>query len=144
MRLKEPNTITLTGMPTECSACGGQYSDRRHVDFDSAVDRGYAQLSGGNYANPEMAQTFIAADDLILCDQCVATGARLIGMVDGQELKAVNEQLERENEQLSKRAEKAENYADRMEEALGTLRAKPVRLDHRQKPRQKPTEDLVA
>lgn len=144
MRLKEPNTITLTGMPQECAACAGQYTERRHVDFDSAVDRGYAQLEGGNYANPEMATTFISADDLIVCEECVKTAARLIGMVDGELLVAENEHLERQVDALTRERDKAARYSDTLEEALTGLRNDPIKLDHRRKPRNKPELEPAA
>ncbi len=137
MTVRSANQIRPSHMPLYCSACSGQYPDRQYVDFDAECDRGYGDVliqgrsegESGNSGSP------IQMDWLILCDQCVKEGARIIGMIDGAPLEAENAALKKRNEILEKRAEKADNYADRMEEALEELRRKPIKLDHRQKPR---------
>ncbi len=137
MTVRSANQIRPSHMPLYCSACSGQYPDRQYVDFDAECDRGYGDVliqgqsegQAGNSGSP------IQMDWLILCEDCIRNGAEIVGMIDGAPLRAEMEALKKRNETLEKRTEKAENYADRMEEALTDLRAKPIKLDHRQKPR---------
>jgi hypothetical protein len=145
MTVRNANQIRPTHLPIYCSACLGQYPNRRHVDFDAECDRGYAEtiVQGKSQGEP-ISQLPIQMDDLILCEDCLRNGAEVIGMIDGKSLEAELEALKRKNELLEKRAEKAENYADRLEEGLTKLREKPVRVDHRQKPRRTPDLEGVA
>jgi len=109
--------------PIYCSACFNQ-QHVRHIDFDAACDRGYG--------NEESVK--IVMDDLILCENCVKEGAKLLGMRDAGETEATLSVLETENLELRKRTEKAERYAETMEDALAQ---KSIRLDHRKKPRER-------
>lgn len=136
MTVRNANQIRPSHMPLYCSACYGQYPDRTYVDFDAECDRGYGdQLIQGQSQGEVSNQPAIQMDWLILCDQCIRAAAPFVGLEDGTELNAKLEALERHNEVLRKDYDKAQKYADRMEEALTQLREKPVRLDHRQKPR---------
>jgi hypothetical protein len=117
------NTIREAGKPIYCSACFNS-QDIRHVDFDASCDRGYA--------NAEAVQ--ITMDDLILCENCVREGARLLGMTDEADLHEHCAELGRKLEQKDKALKQAQRYADTMEEALHE-RPKPVHIDHRRKPR---------
>jgi hypothetical protein len=119
------NEIRETGMPVYCSACMNQQPKLRHVDFDAATDRGYG--------NEEAVK--VVMDDLILCEGCVKRGAELLGMVDSEEQAEHVADLERRLNVEERRYKQAQGYADRMEDAL-QHRAKPITLDHRQKPRQ--------
>jgi hypothetical protein len=117
------NEIREADKPIYCSACFNS-QDVRHVDFDAACDRGYA--------NQEAVQ--IVMDDLILCENCVREGARLLGMTDDAELHQRVTDLESKLDTERKLRRQAQNYADTMEDALGK-RPDPVHIDHRRKPR---------
>jgi hypothetical protein len=109
--------------PIYCSACFNS-KDVRHVDFDAACDRGYSDGTA----------TAVAMDDLILCEDCVKEGARLLGMSDERSLYEQIEQLSRKLDISEKATRQAQRYADTMEEAL-SARPERVHIDHRKKPR---------
>jgi hypothetical protein len=109
-------------MPMYCAACFNQRPELRHIDFDAATDRGY----GAEEA------TRVAMDDLILCENCVREGARLLSMVDRDDQTIAT--LQRKLDVAEKAKRQAQNYADTMEEAL-SKRPEKVAIDHRKKPR---------
>jgi hypothetical protein len=117
------NEIREASKPIYCSACFNS-QDLRHVDFDAACDRGYA--------NDEAVQ--VTMDDLILCENCVREGARLLGMTDEQELHDKVEDLEAKLDATAKALRQARNYADTLEHAIGE-RPDPIKIDHRRRPR---------
>ncbi len=117
------NEIREAGKPIHCSACFNA-QDVRHIDFDAACDRGYG--------NDETVQ--VNMDDLILCENCVKAGARLLGMTDDAELHAHCAELARRLDEKDKALRQAQRYAKTMEEALA-VRPEPVRIDHRKLPR---------
>lgn len=117
------NTIREADRPIHCSACFNS-QDIRHVDFDAACDRGYA--------NDEAVQ--VVMDDLIICENCVREGARLLGMTDETELHNRLTDLEQKLDVERKARRQAQNYADTLEDAVGK-RPDPVRIDHRRRPR---------
>jgi hypothetical protein len=119
----QENEIRLTGKPIHCSACFNS-QDIEHIDFDAACDRGY----GGD------AVVKVSMDDLILCANCVKTGARLIGMTDEAELLAENERLKERIDTKDKALKQAQRYATTMEEAIAA-RPEPLEIDHRKLPR---------
>lgn len=67
----------------------------------------------------------INMDDLILCEDCVRAGARLVGMMDTREFEAQLESLERRHRQEQDRADSLEEYAARLEGAF-TSRPEPI------------------
>lgn len=111
--------------PVYCSACWCAQLDKRHVDFDADNDQGY-----GN----DPSHT-VAYDNLQLCEDCMKSGARIVGMVDGEERQKEIDTLTAERDKLQREKDKAQNYSDRLEDAF-KHRSKPIELDHRQKPRQ--------
>ena len=117
------NDIREADRPIHCSACFNS-QDLRHIDFDAACDRGYA--------NEEAVQ--VVMDDLIICENCVRAGARLLGMED----EAVNADriadLERKLDVKEKLYKQASTYADNLEDAF-EKRPTPIQIDHRKKPR---------
>lgn len=119
------NEIREVGMPVYCSACFNQ-ANIRHVDFDAACDRGYAN---------EEAVT-VSMDELVLCENCVKNGAAVLGIEDSAQLKRELDDAEVALRRERKEKEQAQRYASTLEEALVDQRAKPIKLDHRQKPRQ--------
>lgn len=125
MTVRLANEIRETSKPIYCSGCFNS-QDVRHIDFDAACDRGYA--------NDEAVR--VDMDDLVLCENCVREGASLLGMTDEEGLKAENEDLRRKNDVLRKRVEQSQRYADTLEDGLVRQREKPIHLDHRKKPRQ--------
>lgn len=125
MTVRLINEISETSRITFCSACGNQESVR-HVDFDAACDRGYGKAEAVS----------VALDDLILCEGCVKRGAEILGIEDSHILKAESEDWKHKFEIEQKQRQKAEAYADRLEDAFDK-RSAPVRLDHRQRPRER-------
>ncbi len=70
--------MKVCGPPVACAACGGQYIDRRHVDFGSAWDGPVInQLEVA--VNGAIA---MAIDDLIVCENCVRNAAEVLKMDD--------------------------------------------------------------
>ena len=124
--------ISEATRPIYCSSCFNS-EPVRHVDFDAACDRGYA--------NEEAVA--VNMDDLILCENCVREGAMLIGMTDDADQKAHVVNLERKLDVAEKRRVQAEKYAGTMEDALGQ-RPEPVKIDHRKRPRKDFEEAQVA
>jgi hypothetical protein len=125
------NEIRETNTPTHCSGCFQQDSKLRYVDFDAACDRGYGDAHGVQ----------IAMEDLILCENCLRDGAKLVGMEDarvlGERLASVAARLDEE----TARCEQAANYANRMEEALAA-RPTPIKVSRpRGRPRRQATEE---
>jgi hypothetical protein len=55
--------------PRRVRSCGGQYPDRRHVDFGSAGD--YGMVPSQNVAGGKM----VSVDDLVVCDECLTAAA---------------------------------------------------------------------
>lgn len=95
-------------VPIYCASCMNQDPQKRHVDMDAAVDRGYGDSGAVQ----------VTMDDLQVCETCVATAARLIGYVDSSEQADRISNLERrlKSEQMARI--KAERYADDLETAL--------------------------
>jgi hypothetical protein len=65
-------------LPPACAACGGQYPERRHVDFGSAWDGPVInQLEVAvNGATP------VQIDDLKVCESCIRDAAQTLKMDD--------------------------------------------------------------
>lgn len=132
MTVRLANEIRPAELPMYCSACHNQDPSSQHVDFDAACDRGY----GDSPAIP------VAMDDLILCANCLETGARLLGMVQSQETAEKMMTLEHRLGEERKRAEQAANYADRMEEALAN-RPAPIKISRPRGRPPKPRKETV-
>ncbi len=115
-------TIKLAPMPIYCAGCHNQRPELRHVDFDSALDRGYGKV--------EAVQ--VSYDDAVFCEECVREGAEILGMSypKDDEVKA----LERKLDLAEKMREKAERYAATLEEAIAH---QGIRVDHRKRPRER-------
>lgn len=101
------NEVRPAETPIYCSACFGQYPDKRHVDLDAACDRGF-----GEGPLP------VSMDDLILCEDCLREAAEVIGMRPDDEVRAERDKYKRLFEEEQRLRVKAEGYANRMEEAL--------------------------
>lgn len=67
--------IRLTEIPPHaCSSCFGQYTDRRHVDFNAFYD-GPVMDAAENVAGGKG----VSIDDLVLCEECVLAASKLLG-----------------------------------------------------------------
>jgi hypothetical protein len=64
--------------PVACASCGGQYTDRRHVDFGAAWD-GPVVNSFDVIAKGVVNQQI---DDLIVCESCILEAAEALKMED--------------------------------------------------------------
>ncbi len=133
MTVRSANQIRPTHLPIYCSACSGQYPEKRHVDFDAECDRGYAEtiIQGKSQGEP-IPSSPIQMDDLILCEDCLKAGAELIGMIDGKALEAENTALKAKLDSEEKKRAQAQRYSDLMEELTAH---KGIEIDHRKKPR---------
>lgn len=110
------NEIRPANMPIYCSACRGQDSSLRHIDFDAACDRGYGQPAEGFKFGTRM-------DFLILCENCVKDGAGKLDMIEAEAWKKERESLQARLEDAEMRAKERELYAENLEE---TLRLRPA------------------
>ncbi len=117
-------TVKLANMPIYCAGCHGQNPQLRHVDFDSALDRGYGK--------PETVQ--ITYDEAVFCENCIKPGAELLGMIDGPEWQREKARLERERDMAFNLRDKAERYSATLEDAV-TQRG--IQIDRRRKPKER-------
>jgi hypothetical protein len=92
--------------PVACSSCGGQYTDRRHVDFGAGWDG--PMVAPGDVAGGKM----VAVDDLILCEECVTFAATLVGMGDVAEHE---QRIDRLNERLTDTGQRLGKALDALE-----------------------------
>jgi hypothetical protein len=104
--------IRLTGTPVACASCYGQYVDRRHVDFgastDGAVLAGPSNIAGGKGQS---------IDEVIICDECLATAAELIGLEEATPLHAEIEELQQMVDDLAERLARTTAYVETLEQA---------------------------
>lgn len=77
--------------PSFCAACFQQKPDKVHVDFEAAFDGPVVEVSPG---------IKVTIDDLVICRDCLAAAASLIGYVHDEELKSENEELGRTIDRL--------------------------------------------
>lgn len=108
--------------PVACAGCGGQYTDRRHVDFESAWDGPTFEEFVHTGDGGKVRNLVVAIDDLFLCEECMAEGAKLLGFVkadeQAQRLIEAEEQLTNLRERIAER----EDYIVTLERAVA---AKP-------------------
>jgi len=90
--------------PNACAGCYGQYPERLHVDFKTAIE--------GGPVESEHAKA-LRVDWVVLCESCIRTAIALLP--DSVDLKA---QHEAEVAQLRERCEQAENYASTLEDTM--------------------------
>jgi hypothetical protein len=104
--------IRLTGTPVACASCYGQYIDRRHVDFgastDGAVLAGPSNIAGGKGQS---------IDEVIVCDECLAAAAELIGLEEATPLHAEIEELQQTLDDLAERLALTTAYVETLERA---------------------------
>lgn len=102
--------------PSACAACFGQYPDRRHVDFEAAYDG--PVLEGA---------ARVAIDDLIVCENCLADGARILGWVPDQEAREQLAALRVRAAEAEARNEGQAAYIRKLEDALAARPAPATR-----------------
>lgn len=122
--LLEEHQIALTGLPLRCSACFNQDPGKRHIDMDAACDRGY----GADEA------VKVAYDDLVLCEDCVAQAARIIGYSPTAEQQDLVDSLETRLDRTEKELVQQRKYSDTLEDLFDKRKDK-IKIDHRVKPR---------
>lgn len=100
--------------PVVCSACYGQYPQRRHVDFDSAWDGPVfnQEIDTGDGGKRDKIENSI--DELVLCENCLADAAKLLGFGGPRALERI--------EELEGRVEHAEEQARRDQQENQRLR----------------------
>lgn len=103
--------------PSHCSSCFGAYPQRRHVDFGASFDG--PVLPSGLEAS---GVNGVSIDDLIVCEDCLATAAREIGFGDVAALTKQIEQQAAHAEELTERLAGAIAYYNKLETAIA---AKP-------------------
>jgi hypothetical protein len=93
--------------PAHCSSCFGQYPARAHVDFDAAWD------------GPVIGEgvTMHVIDDLVICDECIKTAARLIGYGDVVAVEAELKHAEETADNYLEQIVEMRRYVARLEEA---------------------------
>jgi hypothetical protein len=119
MTVRLANEIRPASLPAYCSACFNQDPSLQHIDFDAASDRGY-----GDGTLP------VPMDDLILCENCVRTAARLLGMQDRTELERELSESRRRFTAEHRRADNAVSYAESLEKAFSE-RPNPIDMPRR-------------
>jgi hypothetical protein len=122
--------------PTACAGCYGQYPDRTHVDFKSAIEGGPIDQS-----NPRS----LRVDWVVLCERCIQTAYELL-----PEQRDIRAEYEAKIAELHERCERAENYASTVEDALShrpaslPVREREPREPRTQRPRRPNSRDLTS
>lgn len=118
----EPDVSLLEVPPVRCSACWGQYPERRHVDFESHWE-GPTWREGIAGEDGEILNSItLSLDDLILCEECLTTAAKLIGLVKPDEVSQHAEELERQLAELVERNRGLELHARNLEASIASKR----------------------
>lgn len=91
--------------PPHCSSCFGAYPSRPHVDF------------GATYDGPVLGEgvTMHVIDDLVICEDCLVTAGKLIGLGDVVAVTAEMHRLEHENDDRLQEIIELRNYVERLE-----------------------------
>lgn len=115
-----PDVSLLETPPVRCSGCWGQYPERRHVDFESHWE-GPTFREGVMGEDGEVSNTInVSIDDLILCEDCLRVAAKLIGLVDPDEVAEYAEQLEKRADELLERNRGLEEHNKQLKAALAS------------------------
>ncbi len=94
--------------PPFCAGCYGQYPALRHVDYESAWDGPMLNAEDG---------IRMTVDELVMCEECIKAGARLVGMSDALDVQE-NEQLRAEVGELRRYRAENERAKTRARKAL--------------------------
>lgn len=92
--------------PSACAACFGQYTDRRHVDFEAAWD---GPVLDGSVK--------VAIDDLVICENCLRDGFNVLQFeAEAERITA----LEVEREQMQAHIREQGEHIQKLEAAMAT------------------------
>lgn len=106
--------------PVRCSACFGQYVDRRHVDFEVAWE-GPTFNEGIAGRDGEITNTIaVSVDDLIICEECMKAAGKLLDLEESDVLLENMEQVERQRDELLERVRGLEDQAKSLKAALAS------------------------
>jgi hypothetical protein len=99
--------------PAFCAACYGQYSDRRHVDFEAAWDgpvfEGEGVHTGDGGARSKLP---VGIDDLVICEDCLKSAAKLLGWAGPKAQQKIDDlELRLERSERDRRQEAADREA---------------------------------
>lgn len=103
--------------PPYCSSCFNAKPDSRFVDFDAAFE-GPAFAAG--HDTEVAGGGTVTTDTLMICEECLTSGAEQIGLGDITEHEARAVELEQQLEQLSDRLAAQAAHIDQLEKAVGT------------------------
>ncbi len=105
----------LRSAPTYCSACHGQYPNREYIDFEAYYDGPVIsqEVNGDATLGVKM-----SIDDLVLCENCLAAAAKLIGYVPNKKLRKENFELGRAVEEKHEKILKLEKIISDLEHTL--------------------------
>lgn len=90
--------------PVACAACYGQYVDRVHIDYASAIE-GH-QIRSDNPRAPHV-------DWVVICEDCIRSGYELL-----PEQASHRDKLSEENARLTTRVAELSDYASRLEDVI--------------------------
>lgn len=86
--------------PAMCSACFGQYPQRRHIDFGASWDG--PVLDGAHR---------VSIDELVICEKCLLIAAKLLGTskVNTRELRRLEAVVQDQQDKIARLGEYAES-----------------------------------
>lgn len=104
--------------PVHCSSCWAQQTGKVHVDFESSYDgpvfnEEVATGDGGSVRNLS-----VAIDELIICEDCLAGAAALLGFERPDDQADKVAELEGQLDNLRERMLERDEYAQSLEAAL--------------------------
>lgn len=94
-----------------CASCYGQYEKRKLVDFDAAYD--------GPVLDDDAHRVTI--DDLVVCEECLGSAARLLGWTPSTAADQENASLVAENDQLRQHLTLTQRAVDSLAGSVGDL-----------------------
>lgn len=119
--------------PVACSACLQPAMVRdprpRYVDFEASYE-GPVITSGGEDARSE-SYVPVPVDDLILCEDCLAAGAKLIGMEDGGVPDSQREEYEARIHELELEVREKDRAIGDLTYSIGVFIDHPVKRANR-------------
>jgi hypothetical protein len=98
--------------PVRCAACFGSYPERRHVDFGAAWDGPVFDEPDGVVGGARQ-----VVDDLVICEDCLRSGAEVLGLEDPADTGRHVDEVEAANEELREKLLGATRYIDTLEKA---------------------------
>lgn len=101
MKIASPN-------PPYCSCCFNQKPEQTHIDFEAYWDGPI--IEGKSFKQP--------IDDLIVCEDCLAIAAQLVGYVKDEESSEVIKRLRRDNHELEQWKKNAVQRLQRAQKAF--------------------------